>query len=232
MRLQWRDLEIWQCGEKQTIERSATVQVQASWWEGGELLWWDWRGDCRGDNVMTKWESRGVRTNVYWWRSVLYTSSRRGSDYTDLVTLASPHSYQHFTPDLSEQLVPDINIRSSYISLSPREKKIQVAIWRLSAGKKPWETWEKMPSVACKFMLIEAQDMWEHFLLTFNKDKQTPPLSLRVNTLYQCLLLNIIAIQITIFSTEVSPYHPPPTPPLLTNPSWMTERCLVMRVIC
>ena len=181
VRLQWRDLEIWQCGEKQTIERSAPVQVQARWWEGGELLWWDWRGDWRGDNVMTKWESRGVRTNVYWWRSVLYTSSRRGSDYTDLVTLASPHSYQHFTPDLSEQLVPDINIRSSYISLSPREKKIQVAIWRVSGGKKPWETWEKMPSVACKFMLIEAQDMWEHFLLTFNKDKQTGPLPLRGN---------------------------------------------------
>ena len=158
---------------------------------------------------MTKWEPRGVRTNVYWWRSVLYTSSRRGCDYTDLVTPASPHSYQHFTADLSWQLVPDINTRSSYISLSPREKNIQVAIWSLSAGKKPWETWEKMPSVACKFMLIEAGDMWEHFLLTFNKDKQTPTLLLRVNnTFYQCLSLNIIiAMQITIFPSQIIFLH-------------------------
>ena len=59
---------------------------------------------------------------------VLYTPSGRSCDYTDLVTLPSPHSYQHFTPDLSGQLVPDINTRSSYISHSPREKKIQVAI--------------------------------------------------------------------------------------------------------
>ena len=112
----------------------------------------------------------------------------------------SPPCYQHFTPDLSVQLVPDINIRSSYISHSPREKNIQVAIWRVNAGKKPWETWLKMPSSACKFMLIEVGDMWEHFLLTFNKDKQTSPLLLGVNnnTFYQCLILNIIASQIGI----------------------------------
>ena len=123
---------------------------------------------------------------------VLYTSSRRSSDYTDLVTRPSPHSYQHFTPDLSGQFVPDINTRSSYISPSPREKKFQVAIWRASAGKKPWEPWEKMRSVACKFMLIESGDMWEHFLLSFNKDKQTPPWPLRINNNKYFLTMFII----------------------------------------
>ena len=134
---------------------------------------------------------------------------------TWLLSLPSPPSYQHFTPDLSRQLVPDINIRSSYISHSPREKKIQVAIWRVSAGKKPWETWLKMPSSACKFMLIEAGDMWEHFLLTFNKDKQTSRLPLRINnnTFYQCLILNIIAIQITIISGLCFSLPPTTRPP-------------------
>lgn len=40
----------------------------------------------------------------------------------------------------------------------------------------PLGWWEEpgcwVPAAACKFMLIEPQEMWEHFLLAFNKHKQ------------------------------------------------------------
>ena len=96
---------------------------------------------------MTKWEPRGVRSNVYWWRSVLYTLRRRSPDYTGCYTTHYTHSSTQGT------------IICGYIQVHPP----------------PAPTREKRRSqaAACKFMLIEAQEMWEHFLLTFNKHKQT-----------------------------------------------------------
>lgn len=187
--IHWGDLLIWQGWAKQTIERSPPVQ-----WGKGVSCYAGGAATKEVDNVMTKWEPRGVRTNVYWWRSVLYTSSRRGSDYTDCRLLQPlltplPTFHTRFIWTISPA-VPDIKKITVYFSVSPWEKDTGSNLRSEWWYKKPGETWQKMPSLACKFMLIEAQDMWEHFLLTFNKDKQTDPLLLLVNnnTFYQCLV--------------------------------------------
>ena len=85
--------------------------------------------------LMTRWGPRGVRTNVYWWRSVLYRGV--GGDL-----IIRGHRLHHLTSGLHPL--------------------------RWCEKKPGW--W--VPGAACKFMLIEPQEMWEHFLLTFNKHKQ------------------------------------------------------------